>query len=179
MGKKNKLKVNLNDDNNATLKNHPALKNNVNQVMNQLLNMTNTITPAQQEDPIEQFTKENDDEVNDILDQQQNKNNDKDQDGDDDMMDSGDDNENSDDNDDDDDDDEDMKEKKLSHREKVLLKRKLRRDVSDLKMQRRKCKKKNPFEKQEKKLISKEIHSKIKATLKKNKERISNKLTAK
>ncbi|EGC32445.1 hypothetical protein DICPUDRAFT_81713 [Dictyostelium purpureum] len=149
---KNKLKVNLNNksdtntntNNIYSLKNHPELgENNPALEMIKLANMSEI--KKDELEPIEKYNIENKDDEDD-------EGMETDEDGDDKM-----------------DNDEKTEGKKLTHREKFLLKRKLKGEVVDLKQQRKKCKKTNFQQKKEKKLISKEIHEKVNATLKKKK----------
>ncbi|KAN0028167.1 hypothetical protein ACTFIV_010000 [Dictyostelium citrinum] len=148
MGRKNKLKVDLNKPLKGTaieidpIKNFPELQNKPELEMAKLLQMSEKDNKNELE-PIEKYNIEN------------GMNEEDEEDEDDKMEDENDENKNS--------------EKKLSHREKFLLKRKLKNEVATLKEQRKKCKKTDFAQKKEKKSLSQEIHEKVNATLKKKK----------
>ncbi|KAM9944835.1 hypothetical protein ACTFIT_009564 [Dictyostelium discoideum] len=162
MGRKNKLKVDLNKPLQGTatvqskekttlkvidpIKNFPELQNKPELEMAKLLQMSEKVNKDELE-PIEKYNIEN------------GNNDDEDNEDEDDKME-----------DEDDENDENKNsEKKMSHREKFLLKRKLKNEVVTLKEQRKKCKKTNFVQKKEKKSLSQEIHEKVNATLKKKK----------
>ncbi|KYQ93806.1 hypothetical protein DLAC_05201 [Tieghemostelium lacteum] len=153
--KKNKLRVDYTSSNaiiDAKLKNYKAT-NDQSTLMDQLLTMTDT---SDKTAPIIEYINQN----KDILDNKDQNTDEKDEEGDDKMMD---------DNEDEDNVNNDGNDKQLSHREKYILKKQLRNDVSELKVSRKKFKKRDVFQKSEKKSITKEIKEKIAATLKSKK----------